>query len=88
MTVTLTPELEKFIAEQLREGYYRSADEVIAQGVGILQTQELFIQNNVLELREKIESSAGQIERGEVVDGSSAIRSLREKLRKREAGNG
>jgi len=88
MTVTLTPEQEKFIAEQLKSGYYRSAEEIIAQGLGILQVQETFIDKNVLELREKIATSADQIRRGEVVDGRSAIQNLREKLQKREAGNG
>ena len=88
MTVTLTPEQEKFIAEQLKSGFYRSAEDIIAQRLGMLQAQEMFIDKNVSELREKIASSADQILRGEVVDGRSAIQNLREKLRKREAGNG
>ena len=88
MTVTLTPEQEKFIAEQLKSGYYRSAEDIIAQGLGILQAQEVFIDRNAFELREKIAISADQIRRGEVVDGRKAIQALREKLRKREAGNG
>ena len=88
MTVTLTPEQEKFIAERLKSGFYRSADDVIAQDFGILQAQETFIDKNVSELREKIASSSDQIRRGEVIDGRSAIQSLREKLQKRESGNG
>lgn len=88
MTVTLTPEQEKFIEEQLKDGHYRSANDVITQSLGMLQAQELFIETNLSELREKIAVGLGQISRGEVVDGRAAIRNLREKLRKREAGQG
>jgi antitoxin ParD1/3/4 len=88
MTVTLTPELEQFVAEQLKTGYYRSADDVIAQSLGMLRAQEEFIETHTAELREKIAVGLDQIRKGQVVDGRKAIQNLREKLRRREAGNG
>jgi len=88
MTVTLTSEQEKFIAEQLKSGYYRSADDVIAQSLGMLHAQEEFIRSNVAELREKIAVGIGQVKRGEVVDGRTAVQNLREKLRCREREKG
>jgi antitoxin ParD1/3/4 len=88
MTVTLTSELERFIAEQLKSGHYRSADDVITQSLGMLQAQEAFIQTNAAELREKVAVGLEQIRRGEVVDSRDAIRRLREKLRSRESENG
>ena len=86
MTVTLTAEQEKFIAEQMGSGHYRSAAEVIAQSLGMLRAQEGFIRSNAAELCEKIASGTEQIRRGEVVDGKAAIQNLREKLRQRECG--
>jgi antitoxin ParD1/3/4 len=80
MTVTLTAEQEKFIAEQLAGGHYRSAADVIAQSLGMLRAQEEFICSNATELREKIAVGMEQIRRGEVVDGRTAIRNLRGKL--------
>lgn len=88
MTVTLTPELEQFVAEQLKSGHYRSADDVIAQSLGMLRAQEEFIETHTDELREKIALGLDQIRKGQVVDGRKAIQDLREKLRRREAGNG
>jgi antitoxin ParD1/3/4 len=88
MTVTLTPELEQFIAEQLKTGYYRSVDDLITQSVGMLRAQESFIESHKAELREKIAVGLDHIKKGQVVDGRMAIRNLREKLRSREAGNG
>ena len=86
MTVTLTTEQEKFIAEQVDNGHYRSADDVIAQSLGMLRAQEEFIAANVAELREKIARGMEQIRRGETLDGKTAIDNLREKLRQRERG--
>jgi antitoxin ParD1/3/4 len=84
MTVTLTAEQEQFITEQLKDGPYRSASDVIAQSLGMLRAQEEFIRLNVVELREKIASGMEQIQRGQVVDGRTAIQNLREKLHQRE----
>ena len=81
MTVTLTAEQEKFITERIKSGYYRSADDVVAQSLGMLRVQEEFIRANVAELREKIASGLEQIRRGETVDGKTAIQNLRGKLR-------
>lgn len=86
MTVTLTAEQEKFIAEQVGSGYYQSAADVIAQSLGMLRAQEEFIRSNVAALREKIASGREQIQRGETVDGKTAIQTLREKLHQRERG--
>lgn len=86
MTVTLTTEQEKFIAEQVDSGHYRSAADVIAQSLGILRAQEEFIRTNAVELRYKIASGVNQIRRGEVVDGRTAIKNLREKLNQRGRG--
>jgi antitoxin ParD1/3/4 len=80
MTVTLTAEQEKFVAEQLAGGYYRSATDVIAQSLGMLRAQEELIRSNAAELREKIATGMEQIRRGEMVDGRTAIRNLRENL--------
>jgi antitoxin ParD1/3/4 len=84
MTVTLTAEQEKFVAEQIRSGHYRSAADVVTQSLGMLRDQEQFIRDNISELREKIATGLGQIERGETVDGRAAIKSLREKLRRQK----
>ena len=86
MTVTLTAEQEKFVAEQLAGGHYRSATDVVAQSLGMLRAQEEFIRSNVAELREKIATGMEQIRRGEVVDGKTAIQNLREKLQQCERG--
>jgi antitoxin ParD1/3/4 len=86
MTVTLTPEQEKFIAEQLKSGHYHSVDDIVGQSLGMLRAQEEFIRSNADELRERISVGMSQIQRGETVDGKTAIQNLREKIQQRERG--
>jgi antitoxin ParD1/3/4 len=83
VTVTLTTEQEKFIAEQLADGHYRSASDVIAQSLGMLRAQEEFIRENAAELREKIAVGIEQIRRGEVLEGEKVFDQLIEKNRRR-----
>ena len=85
MTVTLTPELDQFIAEQLKAGNYRSADDGIAQSLEMLRAQEEFIQSHTVELRRKISVGMEQIKRGEVVDGREAFDRLRKKIQNRSS---
>ena len=83
MTVTLTAEQEKFIAEQLADGHYRSAADVVAQSLGMLRAQEEFIRENAAELKEKIAVGIEQIRRGEVLEGEKVFNHLLEKNRRR-----
>lgn len=83
MTVTLTPEQEQFVAEQIKSGHFQSASDVVAQSLGMLRAQEEFIRVNASELRDQIASGLGQISRGETVDGPEAIKNLRAKLQQR-----
>jgi antitoxin ParD1/3/4 len=83
MTVTLTTDQEKFIAEQLKDGHYRSAADVVTQSLGMLRAQEEFIRSNIVELREKIAVGIEQANRGELLDGKAVIDALLEKNRQR-----
>jgi antitoxin ParD1/3/4 len=83
MTVTLTAEQEQFITEQLKDGHYRSAADVVAQSLGMLRAQEEFIRSNIVELREKIAVGIEQANRGELLDGKAVIDALLEKNRQR-----
>jgi antitoxin ParD1/3/4 len=83
MTVTLTAEQEQFVTEQLKDGHYRSAADVVAQSLGMLRAQEEFIRANIVELREKIAIGIEQANRGELLDGKAVMDALLEKNRRR-----
>jgi putative addiction module CopG family antidote len=40
MKISLSPEVERLIEEKLRTGHYRSADEIVREGLELLQERE------------------------------------------------
>ncbi len=86
MTVTLTPDQEAFIAQQLASGHYQSPGDAINESLGMLRSQEEFIRANATELRRNLAVGLEQARRGELVDGKTAIEDLRRTLRQRGSG--
>jgi putative addiction module CopG family antidote len=71
MEILLSLEKAEFVRKQVESGRYRSADEVIADGLGYVEWKA--------PAREEIEVGADQLERGKVADGDEAFRKLSEK---------
>lgn len=65
MNVSLTPELASFVERQVASGRYRSASEVVRQGLRELQEREEW----KAEVRAKIEEAVESVAAGRVVDG-------------------
>jgi antitoxin ParD1/3/4 len=85
MPITLQPEQEQFIQTQLATGRYTNATEVIAEALQLLEKRNHY-DRWVEELRNKIDIAAAELDRGEGVDGETAINQLRARLhQKREA---
>jgi antitoxin ParD1/3/4 len=76
MSLSLTPETERRIAEQLQKGRYQSADEVIVAALALLDERE----RRLAELRQQIEVGAEQIDRGQVTDGEVVFDRLLNRL--------
>lgn len=85
MPITLQPEQEQFIQTQLATGRYINATEVIAEALQLLEKRNHY-DRWVEELRNKIDIAAAECDRGERLDGETAIKQLRARLHeKREA---
>ena len=83
MNVSLNPALEKFIQDQVRNGEYSSADEVIAAGLTLLQHDpDADLSPEELEnLRREIQIGIDQADRGELAPWNAAeARALGQKL--------
>lgn len=83
--MSLTPELEQFIHSQVESGKYSSVNEVILAGLRLLEERERIYKGRFEELQREVLIGSEQLERGEVVDGPTAMSELREKLQKRRA---
>ncbi len=65
MNVSLTPELEKLIADKVATGMYPSANEVVREALRLLERRDNDPQARLDDLRRDIEEGFAQIERGE-----------------------
>lgn len=82
MSLSLTPETEQRITDQLSRGSYQSADELILAGLQLLEERE----KRLTQLRQQIEVGAEQIARGRVTDGEQVFDRLLHKLQQQPDG--
>lgn len=64
MTSTIPPEFRQFVEQELASGRYRSADELVSEGLRLVQERE----RRRNELREKIRIGLDQLDRGEGIE--------------------
>jgi antitoxin ParD1/3/4 len=81
MTVTLTAEQEKFVAERVHREH-SSPEQIVDEGLKLIRAKEEH-QQRLAELRREIDIGLEQIKRGETVDGREVIGELLEKNRQR-----
>lgn len=81
MQIILQPEQEQFILKKLQQGKYKNVDELVATAFQLLAENEQREQN-LIELREKIDKGTQQIQQGKVVDGEAVFQQLKDKLNK------
>lgn len=74
MQVTLTPELERFVASELEEGHYESAAELVAHALAVLQEQRATLdafeaadEARLSDLREQLAVADAEEARGEML---------------------
>lgn len=79
MKIILKPELENFIQQQILSGRYDSADRVIEEALTLLENRNKY-DNWVEDIGKKIDIAATQLDRGEGIDGETAINQIRKKL--------
>jgi antitoxin ParD1/3/4 len=77
MNVSLTPELEKFVAGKVESGLYNNASEVIREGLRLLKEHDEIR----MKWREQIERGWLQAQAGQVVDGPKAMSDARTRLK-------
>lgn len=73
MQIVLKPEQEKFIYEKLQGGKYPNVDALMLLAFHLLEEHE-YKEQELLELRKKINDGAEQIKQGKMVDGSGVLK--------------
>jgi antitoxin ParD1/3/4 len=87
MQIVIPPEVEILIERQLNTGKYQNANEVLLAAVTLLQAQEDIYRGRLSELQTDALLGWEAAQRGEVVDGASALAQIRTNLRSRYASS-
>jgi antitoxin ParD1/3/4 len=83
MQIVLTPEVEALVQRQLTTGKYNSAIDVILAAIKLLEQQQDIYQGRLQELQRDVLVGWEASQRGEVVDGATAMAQIRANLRGR-----
>ena len=83
MQIVLPPELEQLIQRQIAAGKYQSALEVITAGIQLLDQQDDMYQGRLPELQQEAQVGWDVAQRGDLVEGPSAMAQIRGNLRSR-----
>ena len=83
MNVSLTPALEKFVAQKVQSGLYQTASEVIREGLRLLEERDALHQARLDDIRQAIQDGNTQLARGEGLPGEQVFAQMRAKSRAR-----
>ena len=83
MALSLPPELQQFADRQIASGNYASLDEILLAGLQALADRERIYQGRFEGLCSKVLLGAEEAERGELLDASTEIEAIRQRLRNR-----
>jgi antitoxin ParD1/3/4 len=79
VNISLTPELEQMVDDNVKSGRYASASEVIREGLRLLEEREQLKQQRLSEVRRKIDREVEQLDRGLGIPGPEARARLRQR---------
>ena len=88
MNVSLTPEVEKFVAQEVGSGLYQTASEVIRAGLRRLKedrVRQLRLPETLAELETQLLESVKSLDAGKGVNGEEVIRRLRKRMKEASA---
>jgi putative addiction module CopG family antidote len=86
MNPPLPPDLQQFADRQIASGKYTSLDEMMLAGLRVLAEQEQVYQGRFEELQREVLLGVLEAERGELLDATSEIEAIRQRLRQRHSG--
>ncbi|TCS16514.1 type II toxin-antitoxin system ParD family antitoxin [Caulobacter sp. BK020] len=76
MNVSLTPELERRIAEKVESGLYTTASEVVREGLRLLFAADTLRDGRLQRLNADLQIGLDQLDQGDSVTGEDLAREL------------
>jgi antitoxin ParD1/3/4 len=83
MNVSLTRELDKFVAAKVASGRYTSASEVVREALRLLEEQDCVRAVRLKEFNRELQRRLESADRGDFVTADESLRRIREKSAQR-----
>ena len=83
MNVSVGREFEEYVKSKVNSGDYASASEVVREGLRLLKEKDMILEARLQALKDEIQIGIDQLERGEGIDGETAMDEIRERLLER-----
>ncbi len=80
MNLTLKPEQEQFIQDQMSRGRFHSADEVLAKAFALLEEKYQDYELWVEDVRSKVDEAKEEADRGEVLPLEAVMNQFQQKF--------
>ncbi len=84
MDVSLTPELDRYVATKVSSGRYTSASEVVREALRLLEEQDNARTAQLTAFNRELGKRLARLDRGETVAPEAVFERLREKSRDRK----
>jgi len=81
MNITLRPELEELIKQDIQRGPYQTVEEFVEHAVSQLHQQEAWLAEHDAEIQKRIEEGYAAAQRGELSDAGQVRVTLEERKR-------
>lgn len=89
MNISITPELQKFVEQEVKAGLYQSASEVIRAGLRRLkedkERKSRFVVSSQAELEDKLLEGIAELDRGEGLPGEQVFADLKAYSKRRRS---
>ena len=83
MNITLSPDQERFVEERVASGRFLTANEMIREGLALLEERESERSIAIAALRREIQLGTEEADRGELVDGDDVFAEMERISRER-----
>lgn len=84
MNVSLTPELDKFVARKVESGRYTSASEVVREALRLLEEHDRARSMQLTAFNKEVGARLASLDRGEYVEPAAARKRIEQKSRERK----
>jgi antitoxin ParD1/3/4 len=83
MNVSLTPELDKFVAAKVESGRYTSASEVVREALRLLEEHDRARSAQIAAFNQELGARLASLDRGEYVEPETARARIEQRSRER-----